>query len=93
MSKNMARQLSLASKNVNEINGWKALAQEAIDSLSLFAHANAKLNTRQKELIKPDLHSDYKHLCSASIPVTAELFGDDLSKQVKDISEIGLAGK
>ena len=63
------------------------LAQE------LLAHANAELNTRRKALIKPDLHSDYKHLCSASIPVTAELFADDLSKQVKDISEVNRVGR
>ena len=84
----LARVADAILKNVNEINGGKVLAQEAIDSLSLFTHANAELNTRRKELIKPGLHSDYKHLCSASIPVTAELFGDYLSKQVKDISEV-----
>ena len=69
------------------------LAQEAIDSLSLLAHANTELNNRRKELIKPDLHTDYKHLCSASTTVTAELFGDDLSKQVKDISEVKRVGR
>ena len=84
----LARVADAILKNVNEINGRKALVQEAIDSLSLFANANAKLNTRQKELIKPDLHSYYKYLCSASMSVTAELFGDDLSKQVQDISEV-----
>ena len=62
---------------LNEIKGGKVLAQEAIDSLSLLAHANTELNNRRKELIKPDLHTDYKHLCSASTTVTAELFGDD----------------
>ena len=59
------------------------LAQEAIDSLSLLAHANTELNNRRKELIKPDLYSDYKHLCSASTTVTAELFGDDLPSKSK----------
>ena len=79
--------------DVNEINGGKALVQEAIDSLSLFAHAKTELSTRRKQLIKPDLHSDYKHLCSASIPVTAEPFGEDLFKQVKDISKLNWVGR
>lgn len=35
-------------KNVTEIKGGKVLTQKAIDSLSLFAHANTELNTRQK---------------------------------------------
>lgn len=46
-------------KNVNEINGGKTLTQEANYSLSLFAHTDAELKTKRKELIKPDLHSDY----------------------------------
>lgn len=79
-------------KQVSEINGRKVLAQEAIDSLSLLAHANTELNNRRKELIKPDPHTDYKHLCSASTAVTAELFGDDLSKQAKDISDVNRVG-
>ena len=57
-------------KRVNEIEGGKVLAREAIDSLSLLAHANTWLNNRKKELAKPDLHTDYKHLCSASTTVT-----------------------
>ena len=84
----LARVTDAILKRVNKISGGKVLAQEAIDSLSLLAHANTELNNRRKELIKPDLHTDYKHLCSASTTVTAELFGDDLSKQVKDISEV-----
>ena len=80
-------------KRVNDINGGKALAQEAIDSLSFLAHANTELNTRRKELKKLDLHSDYKHLCSASTTVTDELFGEDLSKQVKDIFEVSCVGR
>ena len=83
----LARVTDAILKRVNEINGGKVLAQEAIDSLSLLAHANTELNNRRKELIKPDLHSDYKHLCSA------EIVRDDLSKQVKDISEVNYVGR
>ena len=89
----LARVTDAILKRVNWINGGKVLAQEAIDSLSLLARANTALNNRTKELIKPDLHTDYKHLCSASTRVTAELFGDDLSKQVKDISEVNRVGR
>ena len=70
----LARVTDAILKRVNEINGGKVLAQEAIDSLSLLAYVNTELNNRRKELIKPDLHTDYKHLCSASTTVTAELF-------------------
>ena len=48
------------------------------DSIVLLADANTELNMRRKELIKPDLHRDYKHLCSSSIQSTSWLFGDEL---------------
>ena len=42
---------------------------------------------RRRDLIKPELNQGFKQLCSTNVPVTEELFGDDLHKQVKDISE------
>ena len=48
---------------------------------------------RRKEMIKPDLHDDYKHLCSSSIEPTSFLFGDELPKQVKDLTEVNRVGK
>ena len=36
--------------------------------------------------MRPQLNTNYRHLCSPSNPVTAELFGDDL-KAVKDITD------
>ena len=89
----LARVADAVLKRANDINGGKAVAQEAIDSLSLLAHANTELNTRRKELIKPDFHSDYKHLCSVSTTVTDKLFGEDLSKQVKDIFAVNRVGR
>lgn len=56
------------------------LLQEATDAFALFANANTELNHRCRELIKPDLHHDYKHLCSSSLAITDQLFGDDLPK-------------
>ena len=53
----------------------------------MLANANKEINMRHKEMIKPDLHDDYKHLCSSSIEPTSFLFGDELPKQVKDFTE------
>ena len=72
------------------VNG---LLPEATDAFALLANANTELNHRRRELIKPDLHSDYKHLCSTSLVVTDKLFGDDLPKQVKDLTEVNRVGK
>ena len=37
--------------------------------------------------MRPQLNTNNRHLCSPSNPVTAELFGDDLPKAVKDITD------
>ena len=37
--------------------------------------------------MRPQLNTNYRHLCSPSNPVTSLLFGDDLPKAVKDISD------
>ena len=56
------------------------LLQEATGAFALFANANNELNHRRRELIKPDRHHDCKHLCSSSLAITDQLFGDDLPK-------------
>lgn len=71
----------------------KDVTQLLSDSVVLLANANNELNMRRKELIKPDLHHDYKHLCSSSIQSTSWLFGDELPKQVKDLTEVNRVGR
>ena len=58
-----------------------------MDGVLLLANANQKLNYRRRELMRPQLNASYRHLCSPSNPVTSLLFGDDLPKAVKDISD------
>ncbi|XP_078350904.1 uncharacterized protein LOC144635696 [Oculina patagonica] len=58
-----------------------------MDGVLLLANANQELNYSRRELMRPQLNTNYRHLCSPSNPVTAELFGDDLPKAVKDISD------
>ena len=38
--------------------------------------------------MKPDIGKDYAALCSAQLPFTDRLFGDDLQKQLKDIGDV-----
>ena len=58
-----------------------------MDGVLLLANANQELNYRWRELMRPQLNANYRHLCSSSNPVTSLLFGDDLPKAVKDISD------
>ena len=58
-----------------------------MDGVLLLADANQELNYRRRELMRPQLNANYSHLYSPSNPVTSLLFGDDLPKAVKDISD------
>ena len=71
------------------------ILQETTDAFALIANANLELNQRRRELMNSDLHSDYKHLCSSnsSVTITDQLFGDDLAKEVKELTDINRVGK
>ena len=58
-----------------------------LDSLTLMAHSVYEVNLSRRELIRPDLNEQYKQLCSSQTPISKFLFGDDLPKAVKEISE------
>ncbi|XP_071479032.1 uncharacterized protein [Diadema antillarum] len=63
------------------------ISESQQDALALLSNAHFELNCVRKELIKPDINSEYVHLCKPSTPVTQLLFGDDLTRQMKDLKE------
>ncbi|CAB3984921.1 Hypothetical predicted protein [Paramuricea clavata] len=89
----IVRATDTALAHITTLPAGKEIVESMTDAIALCAHANSELNIRRKELIKPDLHEDYKHLCSASVPSSSQLFGDDLSKQVKDLTEVNKVGR
>ena len=58
-----------------------------LDSLTLISHSVYEANLIRRELIRPDLNEHYKQLCSSQTPISKFLFGDDLPKAVKEISQ------
>ena len=62
------------------------IVSQLMDGVLLMANANRVLNLRHREALKPELHTSYRYLCAPSNPIT-ELFGDDLPKAVKDITD------
>ena len=48
---------------------------------------------KRRELIKPDLESPFTRLCKPEIAPTTKRFGDDLSKQLKELTEVSRVGK
>ena len=89
---------NLAGKLVKDITDGKTLdtrqvLDHVMDSVALLSNTNWKLNMRRRELIKPDLNSPYTRLCKEDIKPSTKLFGDDLSKHLKDMSEAKKAGQ
>ena len=52
---------------LDSIPEGRDLIQSLSDSITMLAKANKEINIQRKEMNKPDLHDDYKHLCSRSI--------------------------
>ena len=48
---------------------------------------------KRRELIKPDLNTPNTRMCYADIEPTTKLFGDDLSKHLKDMAEARKVGR
>ena len=65
----------------------ETLTEPQQDVLAMLCNTNFELNCVRKDLIKPDLNARYTHLCKPENPVTKLLFGDNLSKKVKDMND------
>ena len=88
---------NLAGKLVKDITDGKTrdirqVLDHVMDSVALLSNTNWKLNMRRRELIKSDLNSPYTRFCKEDIKPSTKLFGDDLSKHLKDMSEAKKAG-
>ena len=94
---NLIAGVSAVVKSVDKLLDLPDINDEIIrglfDGISLFAMANREVNLRRREHIRPELNQSYRHLCSSSLTVTSELFGDDVSKQVKDLTEVNRVGR
>ena len=69
------------------------IMHHVMDSLVLVTHANWSLNMKRRELIKPDLNLPFTRLCKPDITPTTKLFGDDLQKHLKEMTDVSRVGK
>ena len=63
------------------------LNKRLVTGLAFLSHSWNELNMRRRDFIRPEMSFVGKHLCSTQIPVTDDLFGGDLHKVMKDITE------
>ncbi|XP_046550114.1 uncharacterized protein LOC124259935 [Haliotis rubra] len=66
----------------------KTVLNKAKDSLRMLIAALSNMNSSRRQNFKPDLSLPFKKLCAPNAVVTSEcLFGDELNKKIRDISE------
>lgn len=66
----------------------EGLSEDQENGLTCLAAAVFEMNMLRREFIKPGLQEKFAPLCKTSIPITENLFGNDLSKYIKDIDEV-----
>ncbi|MCG8048844.1 MAG: hypothetical protein N0E48_25110 [Candidatus Thiodiazotropha endolucinida] len=59
-------------------------AQTSIsDAITLLGQAQFNISIRRRYMIRPFLKKKYSALCNLQTPITSQLFGDDLNKEIK----------
>ena len=69
------------------------VARTLLDVIALLGHANCELIQRRREMIRPDLNNQYQQICAEHVGFTDLLFGNDLPKQIQDISATNRVGR
>ena len=65
-----------------------------VHAMVLLLSGNRELNLRRRELLKPDLNARYAALCTnPKTPITSELFGNDIGKEIDDLSKANRLSK
>ena len=81
-------QKSLVKGMMANAKGLDKPTESQQDAFTCLANANFELNMLRREIIKPDMHAKFAPLCKPSVPVTEFLFGDDLSRNIRDLTEV-----
>ena len=65
----------------------------ARDSFQLLAYAHRDISNVRRQLLKSSVAEKYKQLCNDSTPLTDNLLGEELDKQVKTLDDMRKVGK
>lgn len=80
-------------KQDKAVEGKEDAVRACTDILCLLGDACTSMSYRRRELLRPVLKSDHAGLCDTNVPVTSLLFGDDLSKTLKESREANRLGR
>ncbi|CAB4009624.1 Poly P3 [Paramuricea clavata] len=74
--------------NVSDGDKKSKLAHAAV----LLSTANREFNMKRRDLIRPDLNKQYGALCNPSTAISTYLFGDELNKEVEELTKSNKLG-
>ena len=63
------------------------LVAKGCDALALFGHASQELSYHRRDTLRPAIKREYASLVNRGVPVTSQLFGDDIVKTMKDAKQ------
>ena len=58
------------------------------DILTILGQIQYNLSIRRRYMIRPCLKKKYTSLCQVSMPITTKLFGDDISKEIRNCDSL-----
>ena len=75
-------------KKITDADVKAKVTDQNADALALLGHASHELSMRRRYSLRPHLPKDLMGLCSESVPITDQLFGDNLTAAVKEVREL-----
>jgi len=70
----------------------RAALADLVEGSTIVLAGHCLINGYRRDQIKPDLHRDFKSVCSNTVPITTDLFGDDLEKRITELGNTNKAG-
>ena len=79
----LAENLLAAQKDKQNIDIHECLTF-TLNGFAIIANGNMELSHHTRKLIRPNLNTSYRELCSINTPIADYLFRDELARVVKD---------
>ena len=76
------------SKKLTDKETKEKLTAKNTDAIAMLGHACHELSVKRRFFIQPHLPKHLTGLCGESVPITNQLFEDNLTGTIKDIKEL-----
>ena len=71
----------------------REILNQVMDAIAILGNANWRLNMKRRETVKPEINPPYTRLCKEEIKPSQKLYGDDLPKHLKEMTDAKRAGQ